>query len=142
MEVDTLPLMQNIAFNQQLSGADGTYIYFNTNLFTGLHANPFLNEQRLTDIDFGPCNKYSVNGIYKIPAGYKTDVLPQSFAMTMPDKGISFKRIVAQEDGTILVRYMIDFNKPNYYQQQYSELREFFKKMFEMLNEQVVLKKS
>lgn len=141
MEVDTLPLVQNIAFNQQLSGADGTYIYFNTNLFTGLHANPFLNEQRLTDIDFGPCNKYSVNGVYKIPAGYKTDVLPQSFAMTMPDKGISFKRIVAQEDGTILVRYMIDFNKPNYYQQQYPELREFFKKMFELLNEQVVLKK-
>ncbi|MEP6610857.1 MAG: DUF3857 domain-containing protein [Mucilaginibacter sp.] len=141
MEVDTLPLVQNIAFNQDLTGSDGNYIYFNTNLFTGLHSNPFLSENRSTDIDFGYCNKIATSGIYKIPAGYKIEVLPESLSIAMPDKGITFKRVVAQEEGTIMIRYLVDFSRPAYFKTSYPELREFFKKMYEMLNEQIVLKK-
>ena len=141
MEVDTLPLVQSIAFNQDLTGSDGNYIYFNTNLFTGMHTNPFLSENRSTDIDFGYCNKLATNGIYKIPAGYKIDVLPESLAISMPDKGITFKRVVAQEEGTIMIRYLADFTRPAYFKTSYPELRAFFKKMYEMLNEQIVLKK-
>ncbi len=37
MDVDSLPLTQNINFNLDLTGSDGTYIYFKPNLFTSLH---------------------------------------------------------------------------------------------------------
>jgi len=78
--------MQKLDFNLDLAGSDETYIYLNPNLFTPLKLNPFLSENRMTDIDFGYSRNYSINGIYKIPAGYKADALPKSVSMVMPDK--------------------------------------------------------
>jgi len=142
MEVDTLPLTQNMDFNLALSGSDENYIYVNTNLFTGMRTNPFLSEQRFTDIDFKYRDNFSINGVYKLPAGFKTDALPKSASMTMPDNSIAFKRLVAEQDGSIVVRYVLDYRKSIYFKENYPELHEFFKKMMEMLNEQIVLKKA
>jgi hypothetical protein len=142
MEIDTLPLTQNIAFNLDLAGSDENYIYLNSNLFTSLKTNPFLSESRMTDIYFGYLKNYSINSVYKIPTGYKTDALPKNISMVTPDKSISFKRIIAEQDGSILVRYIIDYKKAAFNQDQYPSLHDFYKKMYEMLNEQIVLKKS
>src|SRR6202012_4737567 len=91
MDVDTLPLIQDINFNLDLTGSDDNYIYFNTNLFTSLHNNPFLSENRHTDIDFGCLHSLVINGVYTLPAGYKTDALPKNLSMTMPDHSINFR---------------------------------------------------
>jgi len=142
MDVDSLPLVQNINFNLDLAGSDDNYIYFNPNLFTSLHKNPFLNEMRHTDIDFGYLDNLSVSGIYKLPAGYKVDALPKSISMSMPDNSIVFRRLTAEQDGNLVVRYTINYKKSIYFKENYADFHEFFKKMYEMLNEQVVLKKS
>ncbi|SHN31515.1 DUF3857 domain-containing protein [Mucilaginibacter sp. OK098] len=142
MEVDSLPLMQKLDFNLELAGSDETYIYLNPNLFTPLKLNPFLSENRMTDIDFGYSRNYSINGIYKIPAGYKADALPKSISMTMPDKSFGFKRIIAEQDGSIIVRYSVSYNVAEYSKESYADFFAFFKKMHEMLNEVIVLKKS
>lgn len=142
MEVDTLPLLQVVDFKLDLAGSDETYIYFNSNLFTSLRKNLFLSENRQTDIDFGYNNSYVIGGVFKLPAGYKTDALPKSATMSMPDNSIVFKRITAEEDGVISLRYSIVFKKSLYFKEDYPEFHDFFKKMFEMLNEQVVLKKT
>ena len=76
-----------------------------------------------------------------MPAGYKVDALPQDAIIVMPDKGVSFKRIIAEQDGSIMVRYSVNFNKIGYSKDEYANVHEFFKKMYEMLNEQIVLKK-
>jgi hypothetical protein len=142
MEVDTLPLTQNITFTLDLSGSDENYIYFNPNLFTPLHKNPFLSESRSSDIDFGYLRNYQVSGNYKIPAGFKVDALPKSIAMTMPDKSVTFKRILAkQDDGTIAVLYIISHKKVIYFKEDYPDFRAFYQKMNEMMNEPIVLKK-
>jgi len=142
MEVDTLPLTQNIDFKLDLAGTDETYIYFNPNLFISQQDNPFLSEHRYTDIDFGYRGNYASNGIYKEPAGYKVDALPKSVSMTMPDKSITFKRLVFEQDGTIVIRFLVDYKKSVYFKEDYPYLHEFFKKMNEIMNEQVVFKKS
>jgi len=142
MDVDTLPLTQNIAFNLDLPGSDDNYIYFKPNLFTSLGPNPFLSENRQTDIDMGYLNSYSINSLYKIPAGYKLDALPKNVSMTMPDQTIIFKRVVGEQDGTIAVRYSIIYKKSVFFKENYAGLHDFYKKMYEFLNEQIVLKKS
>ncbi|SDR92638.1 protein of unknown function [Mucilaginibacter mallensis] len=142
MDVDTLPLMQSINFNLDLAGSDENYIYFNPNLFTSLHKNPFLSDTRTTDIDFGYLDNLTLNGMYKVPAGYKIDALPKNVSMTTPDNGITFRRFIAEQDGTIAVRYTISYKKSIYFKENYADFHEFFKKMYEMLNEQIVLKKS
>ena len=142
MTVDSLPLNQTFEFKYNLTEPDGDYMYFNPNLFTGLGDNPFLNETRVSNIDFGALYSYSINGRYQLPAGYKTDVLPKSVSMQMPDKGILFRRVVAEQDGFIIVHYSIDFKNPVYKRDDYTAIRDFYKKMYDMLNEQIVLKKS
>ncbi len=142
MDVDTLPLVQNIVFTLDPAASDENYIYVNTNLFTPFKTNPFLSENRITDIDFAYLRNYSINGIYKIPDGYKTDALPKNVNLAMPDKSFTFKRFVAEQDGEIIIRYGINYTVAEYSKDYYPQLYEFFKKMHELLNEQVVLKKS
>lgn len=142
MDVDTLPLTQDIKFNMALTGADGTYIYFNPNLFITPHKNPFLSDQRQSDIDFGYQDRISLSGRFKIPAGYKVDALPGSINMIMPDTSIVFKRTLNEQDGTITIRYTMIRKKSLFSQAGYAEFAMFYKKMYEMLNEQIVLKKS
>jgi len=144
MEDDTLPLVQNVDFDMDLAGSDETYIYFNPNLFSGMHTNPFLSENRFTDIDFGYRDNLVINGVFKIPAGYKVDALPKNITMLMPDQSIIFKRVLTEDDstGTIVVRYVINHKKTIYFKEDYPDFHAFYKKLFELLNEQIVLKKT
>jgi len=142
MEVDTLPLTQNFQFNLDLVGSDENYIYFKPNLFASdFNNNDFLSEHRYSDIDFGYLTNDALNGIYKIPAGYKVDAMPKSVSMAMPDNSIVFKRLVAEQDGSILVRYSLSFKKSLFFKENYADFHDFYKKMNEMINEQIVLKK-
>lgn len=142
LDIDSIPLTQKIDFKLDLTGSDGTYIYFAPNIFTSLHTNPFLSENRHTDIDFGYRNNCVITGIYKLPAGYKLDALPKSINMVMPDKSITIKRVVAEQEGTVTIRYQLSYDKTLFFKEDYDQLHEFYKKMQELLNEQIVLKKS
>jgi hypothetical protein len=141
MDVDTLPLTQKIGFNISLAGSDENYIYVTPNLFSFTGVNPFTSENRYSDIDFGYRNDHSISGIYKIPAGFKVEALPKNITIVMPDQSILFKRTIAEGDGTITVRYLIDHRKTVHFAEDYQDLRGFYKKMYELLNEQVILKK-
>ena len=142
MENDTLPLNQTFNFKYNLTEPDGDYIYFNPNLFTGFKTNPFLSDERISNIDFGCLYNYSINGRYSLPPGFKTVALPKSVSMQMPDKSITFKRVAAEDDGAIVIHYTIDFKRSLFTKDEYPGIRDFYKKMYEMLNEQIVLKKS
>ncbi|RWY55886.1 DUF3857 domain-containing protein [Mucilaginibacter gilvus] len=142
MDVDTLPLKQSLDFALDLTGSDDNYIYFNPNVLGAARTSPFLSVNRLTDIDFGYRNGFTLVGAYKIPAGYKIESLPKSASMAMPDASITFRLIIAEQNGTIAVRYVIDAKKSMFFKEDYPDFHEFYKRMYEMLNEQIVLKKS
>jgi hypothetical protein len=141
-DVDSLPLMQTINFNLALPGTDDKYIYFNPNLFTSLHNNPFLSKDRVSDIDFGYSSLFTISGRYKIPTGYKIDALPKSINLVSPGKSITFRRLVGEDNGYIEVNYVINYKQSIYKQSDYPDIYAYFKKMMEMLNEQIVLIKS
>ncbi len=141
MNIDSLPLVQKFNFNAGLDGSDEQYIYFGANWFTGLTANPFMNEERYSNIDFGYRSNCAISGVYKLPSGYKIEALPKSTTIVMPDQSIVFKRIVAEDNGVVLVKYNLNHKKTIYFKENYEYIRGFYKKMYEMLNEQVVLKK-
>ncbi|RYY35194.1 MAG: DUF3857 domain-containing protein, partial [Sphingobacteriaceae bacterium] len=64
MDIDTLPLMQRMVFDMDLTGSDDNYIYFNPNTLTLLKTNPFLSESRFTDIELSYKDNHSVVAIY------------------------------------------------------------------------------
>jgi hypothetical protein len=142
MDVDTLPLIQHADFDYDLGGVDGGYIYFKPDIFA-FQKNPFIRETRLSDIYFGYRLFFNITGNYKIPTDYKVDAMPKNTTIIMPDSSIIFKRFTGvQEDGSIQIRYMLHFNKSLFLQDEYQALYVFYRKMYEALNEQIILKKS
>jgi hypothetical protein len=139
MDQDTLPLLQNINFNIDLTGSENNYIYFNTNLFSSFRNNPFLSETRLTNVDFGYPSSYRITCSFDIPDNYKVDALPQSVSLTMPDSSITFKRAIGIQEKKVYVRYLIDYKEAVYFKEDYPYFYDFNKKMYELLNEQVAL---
>lgn len=140
-ESDSLFVRQDFDFDMEMAGSDGNYLYFNPNIFSSLKANPFLKENRSTLIDFGHNRQHFLQGSYTIPKGFQVDAIPKSLSLVMPDKSITFKRIIGVQEDKVISRFVIDFKKSVYFPENYPELHEFYKQMYQMLNEQIVLKK-
>jgi hypothetical protein len=135
------PLVQEMAFTADLNDGESNYLYFKTNLFFPIRENPFKKEERFSDVDLRFGTNYAMSGIYAIPDGFKADALPRSITIVMPDESIIFKRTVAQDDRTIVVRYSISYGTSIYKIAEYQNLRGFYNRLFDLLNEQIVLKK-
>ncbi|MFN8253611.1 MAG: DUF3857 domain-containing protein [Ferruginibacter sp.] len=139
-EADSLPLEQKIKYTGILNGT-GNYRYFTVNMFADLDKNPFLSDERVSDIDFGYNQEYIIYGNYSIPDEFVYDGLPENVSMIMPDTSIVFTRSVQTTDNVLNIRISIDFKRPFYSAALYPEFVAFYKKMFAKLNEQIVIKK-
>lgn len=139
-DIDTLPLEQKLDFTLPVN-ASGVYEYFPVNLFQGLETNPFIADERLTDIEFGFKKSYTLVGRIYIPDGYEFDELPKNIRMIMPDTSIVLQRMMQADSNSVNLRITVNFNRPVYTADTYPMFREFYKKLFATLNEQVVIKK-
>ena len=139
-DIDSLPLEQKVEFSAALNSS-GDYRYFTINLFSDLDNNPFVADDRISDVDFGFLQDYTIFGNYTIPADYVFDGLPESMTMVMPDNSIIFTRTVMAEGNLLNVRISLEFKRSFYSMTAYPEFKEFYKKLFARLNEQVVIKK-
>lgn len=138
--VDTLSLNQKLWFSQKLS-ASGNYKYFSTNLFTGLEENPFTSEQRFSDIFFGANQRYTIIESFIIPDGFAFDDMPKNIKMIMPDTSIVFTRNISVQNDALNMHITLEFKRPVFRVREYEPFREFYSKLFGMLNEQIVIKK-
>ncbi|MES2113080.1 MAG: DUF3857 domain-containing protein [Bacteroidota bacterium] len=141
LETDSLPLAQTFEFKADLTSTDENYIFVSPNIFSPAKINPFISEKRYAPIDFGNLNTYIIKGRYLLPKSYKIESLPASMILSTKDGGISFRRSVEQADGAIFLNYTITYARSIYTTDEYPAIHDFYKKMFEMLNEQIVLKK-
>ena len=140
LDSDSLPLIQRVYFNQQLNGS-GDYQYFSANLFTGLEKNLFVADQRFSDVFFGFRQHHGFIGNIAIPEGYEFEELPKNIKMIMPDTSIAITRMSAVNNNHLTLRIDLDFKKPFYTTDEYEMFREFYKKLFDLLNEQFVVRK-
>jgi hypothetical protein len=139
-DIDTLPLQQKFSFSLPVN-ASGEYQYFTLNLFQGLEKNPFIADDRKTDIDFNYPRSYLLVGKVIIPSGYEFDDLPKNIKMIMPDSSITLQRLLQVENNDINFRITLDFSKSIYAANTYAAFQDFYKKLFNTLNEQIVIKK-
>ncbi len=140
-DADTLPLVQKFLFDQTLN-ASGGYNYFSVNLFAGLEKNPFIADTRFSDIYFGAKKHYAILGNFTIPDGYSFEDLPKSVKMLMPDTSVVFTRYLKAKGTNLTASLELEFKKPLFGVDKYDYFREFYQKLFEFLNEQIIFKKN
>lgn len=140
LEADSMPLEQKVKFNSALNSS-GDYRYFSLNIFSDLETNPFLADNRVSDVDFGVQRHYTVFGNYTIPPGFVFEGLPENISLSTADNGIVFNRTVQVEANLLNVKMTLDLKRSFYPASSYTEFKDFYKKLFDKLNEQVVLKK-
>lgn len=141
IDKDSLPFQQQFKFNYPL-GNSGDYQFFTLNLFSGLEKNDFLADDRSSDIFFGVKQSIAIGGVFTIPQGYVFEELPKNTRMIMPDTSISFSRVMQAEGNKIQFRISVDVIKPVFSIEEYPQFREFYRKMYMMLNEQIIVKKA
>lgn len=139
---DSLPLSQQIDFRTNVIST-GDYIFVPVNLFSGFETNPFLSNNRFSDVNFGYRQLITFSTYVEIPEGYAVEALPKSIQVVNADKTVVFSRELFNDTNSnkILARLKIEMKKSLYSVDEYGELKEFYKRMFDMLNEQIVFKK-
>ncbi len=140
VQSDSLPLVQKLNYVKSAS-LTGDYLYFNANMFTGLEQNPFVADERTSDIMFATNRQYMINGSFFIPEGMEFDEMPRNVRMITPDTSMIFTRIIQVEKNQLMFRINVDFKKPFFPVDEYPYFKEFYKKLFDLLNEQFVIKK-
>jgi hypothetical protein len=139
LDADSLPFTQNLKFTQTLN-TSGDYTFLNYHLFTGLTRNPFTNDLRFSDINFGSPQRYAVTQLIQIPDNYVVDALPKNVTMITPDTAFALSRIIKFESGLLNSQFKLTINRSFFERNDYQGLQSFYKQMFALLNEQVVLK--
>jgi Domain of Unknown Function with PDB structure (DUF3857)/Transglutaminase-like superfamily len=134
------PLEQKIQFSGNMQ-TSGEYLFLPYNLFTGIGKNPFIEENRVMDIDFSFPKSYTVTGSFALADNYIVNELPKNTKMIMPDTSIVLTRMIQKDDNIISFRFTLTFTAPGYNAEGYPYIKEFFKKMYEIMDERIVLKK-
>jgi hypothetical protein len=137
---DSLPLLQSFNYSMPLASS-GSYKYFTLNMFTGFERNVFVSDNRQSDVFFGANQYYNINASFLIPENYVFDELPKNIKMIMPDTSISVIRRISTHENQLLAHIVVEFKKPVFSPEEYPDFMEFYKKLFDLLNEQIVIKK-
>ncbi len=141
-ENDSFPFKQQCDFTSKLSGT-GDYIMVPLNLFSGFIKNPFTGSNRFSNVNFGYKRSVYIATNISLPAGFVVDALPRGVRLMSEEKDILMNRLVEynKEGNTVNVGIRIDFSKSLYDAFEYPMLQAFYIKMFEYLDEPLLLKK-
>ena len=140
MNNDTVPLIQNIDFHAPVNTSGG-YSYFSTNFFTGMSKNPFIADNRFSDVFFGTNQSRTLVSNVTIPEGYEFEELPRNTRIALEDRSLIVTRMIQVQNGVLNERITLEYNRPYYTPEEYPALKEFYKKMYSLLEEQFVIRK-
>jgi len=142
IENDSMPLEQHGTFTGNPNSTEG-YAYIPLDLFSGIYKNPFLADERFSNINFGYKRTINLLTSVSIPKNYLVDVLPASQKIVNTEKDISINRQVEynKEKNIVYCTIQVEFKNALYQANSYPVLKKFYKKMFDLLKEPLVLKK-
>lgn len=137
---DSQPLDQAFDFTMPINNS-GNYYYLHTNLFTGLTSNPFTDDERLTDVEFRYYQSYYLNVSITIPDGFTVEDLPKGIHLALPDNRIDCRREASMTGNVIKLKMALVFNDITFAAKDYGMLQDFYKKLFNLLEEPIVVKR-
>jgi hypothetical protein len=141
-DMDKNPLRIGLTLSGSAQSSGG-YLLIPYNFYTGFSENPFTSDKRQTAVDFRCLQSYSVMGYINIDSGLVFEDLPKNILMLSPDSSIVMRRIFQKNDERSLnYSLSIDILQPVYRLDEYPDIKAFFKQLFQMLDERIVVKKA
>lgn len=120
---------------------NGDYYLYNLNFLTGFDENPFLDETRVSSVEFGYNQSHIITGNVTFNEALVPEELPKNIKMMMPDSSIIVQRVCQLNGNTISFRMSLQINRPLYFADEYPDFKAFYEAMLETMNEPIVLKK-
>lgn len=119
------------------------YYFLSANILTGLSENPFISENRFSNINFGYKQLIQLTFYIKVDKSFTIDALPKSIKLINSNGDIVFTRLVfdGKEQNNVRIVSTFEIKQNLYPVSQYDVIKDFYKKLFDLLNEQIVLKK-
>ena len=77
-----------------------------------------------------------------MPSSLKLETVPKNIRLIMPDTSIALSRYVQVKDNILSVKFAITTARSVFTADEYDYVKSFYKKMAEIMNEQIVLKKN
>ena len=141
MDKENNPLKIGLTFSGSAQSS-GNYLLVPYNLYTGFTENPFTSDKRQTAVDFRCLQSYSVMGYINIDDGLAFESLPKNISIRIADSSILMQRIF-QKNNEQSVNYVLSINvlRPIYTLEEYADVKAFFKQLFQLLDERIVVKK-
>ncbi|RFS14664.1 transglutaminase family protein [Emticicia sp. C21] len=130
-----------VVLNEYLTRA-GNILYLKPMLSEAHKENLFKTKERLYPIDFAFVKDETFIANYELPKDYSIAEMPKNVSISLPENGGKFTYLIAVKGNILTVNSRIQLRKPLYYVEDYPSLREFFDKIVEKHNEQIVLKKN
>jgi hypothetical protein len=139
-EDENLPFAQQFDFKTTVQ-TTGEYAFLGFNMFTGLHNNPFIVNNRFSNINFGYKKTVNLTYVIDIPKNFKVDELPKNKKLVNGDNSVTMTRQFFHEGGKLMAKINVSVDKTLFGVGEYAGVKDFFKQMVDLMNEQVVLKK-
>jgi len=139
-EDELQPLVHKFNFTYKLSST-GDYLVLDPFFLPSFRKNPFSDSLRHTDIDMGSNQSYTMYLYIKIPDDYIIEDLPKNILVRSIDSSMLFKREVLRQDNVLVFRNSFDIQRPIYSKEEYVGIKEYFKKIYGVISDRIVLKK-
>ena len=136
------PLLVEATFEASAGEAIAGDLYLTPFVLMQLDENPFERPSRAFPVDFAyPFERTYVASI-TLPEGYTPDELPAPMRVTMPSRAVSYMRVVANEQGRLLVRAVLKVDQAQIQPAEYPALRQLYDEIVAAEAEAIILVRS
>lgn len=136
------PLKFDLEMEVPVGVAGDDLIYVSPILVPALTRELADNEARYTPIDFGYAWKKRYIAKLSIPAGYAVEELPPSVRVSSEDGTINYLFTTGADQQAININLTVEVERSLFAAEEYQALRELFKRILEVQDSIVVLKKA
>ena len=139
-EDELLPLIHKFNFTYKLSSTD-KYLFLDPFFLSSFRKNPFIDSIRRTDIDMGSNQSYTMHLHLTIHSDFTIEELPRNILIRSIDSSMLFKREVLRQGNVLVFRNSFDINRTMYSKEEYPGIKEYFKRIYGVISDRIVLKK-
>jgi len=137
-EEEKLPLVSHMRFHLPLISSDN-FIFLNSSIFNSIRKNPLTDSSRTTDIDFMCNQQYTQTVNLILPGNIAMETIPKSIMIRMVDTSMVYSRKVIQRGNVLWLENELIISKSVYSPEEYPAVWQFFRKVYALLSEEIVL---